>query len=91
MPPIARNAAIEIEFTAEKKGLLRVFYDIGNGFKFRNAKHQRYLKGRQRIRLDMDFNGKSCRYIRIDPLETPDRLTIHEIRVTPYKFRVKSS
>ncbi len=88
---IARNAAIEIEFTAGKKGLLRVFYDIGNGFKFRNAKHHRYLKGRQVIRLDMDFNGKSCRYIRIDPLETPDRLTIHEIRVTPYKFRVKSS
>lgn len=88
---IKRNAAVEIDFTAEKKGMLRVFYDIGNGFKFRNSKHQRYPKGRQRIRLDMDFNGKSCRYIRIDPLETPDRLTLHEIQVTPYKFRVKSN
>jgi len=88
---ITRNAAVEIDFTAEKKGLLRVFYDIGNGFKFRNSKHQRYLKGHQRIRMDMDFNGKSCRYIRIDPLETPDRLTLHEIRVTPYLFRVKSN
>lgn len=88
---ITRNAAVEIYFTAETKGLLRVFYDIGNGFKFRNSKHQRYLKGEQRIRLDIDFDGKSCSYIRIDPLETLDRLTIHEIRVTPYTFKVKSN
>ncbi len=86
---IARNAAIEIDFTAEKKGVLRVFYDIGSGFKFRHEKHLRYTKGRNDVRLDMDFDGKSCRYIRIDPLETPGQLIIHQIRVTPYRFRIK--
>ncbi len=86
---ISRNAAIEIDFTAEEKGVLRVFYDLGNGFKFNHEKHLRYAKGRHDVRLDMDFDGKSCRFIRIDPLETLNKLTIHEIRVTPYQFRIR--
>ncbi len=87
---IERNALVQVDFTPETQGLLRVYYNIGKGYRNTYSKYLKYLKGRQETKVDIDFGkGNRCLELRLDPLETQGRVVLHKITITPYRFGLK--
>lgn len=70
----------QFQYTADKPGLLQLFYDTGKGFNERESIKKVYKQGQQTISIDLPAEWVNT--IRIDPHPHHDRLVIGPITVT---------